>query len=672
MPIEQSRKCFCQSLQNTQAKANRISFLSIFGHKFLQIMKKLCFLLFALTANLTNAQDTSVNEIAEMERKSASKVVNFTVNQNTADYDVTYHKLEFTVNPSVYFITGKVTTTFKALSAMTTVTFDMANELNVSSVTRNNMPLTFVENGNNELVITLPGGLAAGASTTVAISYSGEPSTSQDAFITDDHAGTPVLWTLSEPYGARDWWPCKQDLNDKVDSLDVYITAPSQYVSVANGLQMGQTTSGLNKTTHFHHSYPIPAYLIAIAVTNYTIYTQTAGTAPNDFPIVNYVYPESLASNTANLAKTIPIMNFFEQQFETYPFADEKYGHAQFGWGGGMEHTTVSFMQNFSRGLIAHELAHQWFGDKVTCGSWNDIWLNEGFATYLASMVIEHLDGQIAFIIDKGNMISSITSQPGGAVYLTDAETNNVSRIFSSRLSYNKGAMVLNMLRFKMGDTMFFQALKNYLADPALAYKYAVTNDLKAHLEAVYGQSLTEFFNDWVYGQGFPSYTITAVNSAPGQAKFTVNQTQSHASVGFFEMPVPVRIFGAGGQQLDITLNNTSNGQVFTESVPFVVTSVSFDPKKELISNGNSITLGLKNFELEAISLYPNPSSDHISLQIPDGVVLQKTTFYNMLGQKVKQTANESNWDISSLAAGIYLLDVETNFGVKQLRLIKK
>jgi len=337
-----------------------------------------------------------------------------------------------------------------------------------------------------------------------------------------------------------------------------------------------------------------------------------------------------------------------------------------------MEHTTVSFMANFSRGLIAHELGHQWFGDKITCGSWNDIWLNEGFATYLASLVIENLDGQVAFTADKNGMINSITSEPGGALYLTDSETANVNRIFSSRLSYNKGAMVLNMLRFKMGNVMFFQALKNYLADPALAYGYAKTPDLQAHLEAVYGQNLTEFFNDWVYKQGFPSYAITAQNFGSGQVKFVVNQTQSHPSVSFFEMPVPVRVTGAGGQLKDFVLNNTSNGQTFTESVPFVVTGVLFDPKKELISSNNSVVLGLDNFELEALSLYPNPASSEIYLKLPSSIIVEKTTFFNMLGQKIRETNSETNWNVNDLSAGVYLIEVNTNFGSKQMRFIKK
>ena len=138
------------------------------------------------------------------------------------------------------------------------------------------------------MVITLENSLNQGNSTSVSISYNGNPKSSGfGSFEFNNHNGTPILWTLSEPYGALGWWPCKQDLNDKIDEIDVYITAPEQYTSVSNGLQQSTTINAGQKTTHFKHQYPIPAYLIAIAVTNYQTYSHTVSNNGNPFPIVN-------------------------------------------------------------------------------------------------------------------------------------------------------------------------------------------------------------------------------------------------------------------------------------------------------------------------------------------------------------------------------------------------
>jgi aminopeptidase N len=639
-------------------------------------MKKTFLFGFLLFTSFVFSQDTLVlfEKMRASEANSASKLMSVKTNPNTANYDITYHKLEFTINPAVYFISGKITTTYTALSDMSNLTFDLSNTLTVSSVKRGIDNLTFIQSAT-ELQITLPATQPTGTSETVEITYSGAPSSSGfGSFMQSTHGTSPIIWTLSEPFGAMNWWPCKQDLNDKANSIDVYITAPSQYISVSNGVEPeAPIINGTDKTTHFHHGYPIPAYLICMAVTDYAVYTQTGGTIPNQYPIVNYIYPEYLTPTVQNeLAQTPLILNLYENLFEIYPFHTEKYGHAQFGWGGGMEHTTVSFMVSFGRQLIAHEMAHQWFGDKITCGTWKDIWLNEGFATYLASMVIENFDGQTAFIADKTNMINSITSIANGAVYLTDAEALNVSRIFDSRLSYRKGAMVLNMLRFKLGDTMFFQGLKNYLADTNLAYKYAVTSNFQSHLEALYESSLTEFFNDWVYNQGYPTYSITVQNNFNGTVSLSVNQTQSDASVPFFEMPIPVRVFGAGGEQMDLVLNNISNGETFVKNVPFVVTSVVFDPKKDIISKNSSISLATENFKLESVKLYPNPANNRISLEFPKRISLQKTIIYNALGQKVKETTSATSWDVSAFSEGVYFMTLFTNEGTKQLQFVKK
>jgi aminopeptidase N len=639
-------------------------------------MKKIYVLLFCFSICVVFAQkhNETAHAVAEAEMKSAAKTMNLQVNANTQDYDITYHKLEFTINPNIKFITGKVTTTYTALSNMTSITFDFANELTASSVKMGATNLTFVENTDNELVITLPSTQTAGASATLEINYSGvPPNNGFFAFVQTQHNGTPVIWTLSEPFGARDWWPCKQDLNDKINSIDVYITAPSQYISVSNGVETtAPVISAGTKTTHFHHGYPIPAYLIAIACTNYSVYNQTGGTTPNQYPIINYIYPENLATVQPQLDETPAILELYESLFEIYPFHNEKYGHAQFGWGGGMEHTTVSFMVSFGRQLIAHELGHQWFGDKITCGSWKDIWLNEGFATYLAALVIENFDGTDAFVMEKADMINNITSTTNGNVYLTDAQATSVNRIFSSQLSYDKGAMVLEMLRFKLGDALFFQGVKNYLADPNLAYKYAVTTDLKGHLEAVYGQSLTEFFDDWIYNQGYPTYTITAQNWGAGQVKFVVNQTQSHASVTYFEMPVPVRVHGANGELEDLVLNNTFDGEEFIMSVPFAVVSVEYDPERHLISKNSNITLGNQAFEIEnAIAVYPNPGSDVVHIQMPTTLALEKVIIYNNLGQSVLESST-LDFSVNSLSSGVHYLDIQTNDGIYHKKFIKK
>lgn len=630
-------------------------------------------ILLSISFSFAQENDAVFDRMVESEMKSASKLLNLAVNPNTLNYDITQQTLRFSVDPAVYFINGNVQTTYTALNDLTTVTFDLTNQLTVSSVKKNNVNLTFVQNTNNELVITLPTTQLAGTAATLEIIYSGAPATGEQAFTAGNHAGTPVIYTLSEPFGARDWWPCKQDLNDKINNLDVYITAPSQYKSVSNGLEMSQTVNGNLKTTHFHHNYPIPAYLVAIAVTNYTIYNQTAGIAPNTFPIVNYIYPETFTPAVqSQLDQTPLIMNVFETLFETYPFHNEKYGHAQFGWGGGMEHTTVSFMGSFERSLIAHELGHQWFGDKITCGTWRDIWLNEGFAEYLSGLVIENLDGNTSFVNWKNSKINNITSVTNGAVYLTEAESTNVGRIFSSRLTYNKGAMVVNMLRFKLGDAVFFQGVRNYLADPNIAFKYAITPQLQTHLEAVYGQSLQEFFNDWVYKQGYPTYTITAQNWGNGQAKITINQTQSHFSVSYFEMPVPVRLTSSAGAIYDVTLNNTTNNQEFIIPVPFTVANVIFDPNKNIISKNNTATLGNANFELDkAIAVYPNPTSDEVHIQLPSDISVENCTIFNNLGQKVLES-NTSDFSIAALSTGIHIIQITTSNGTFYKKIIKK
>ena len=621
-------------------------------------------------------------DISEAEAKAATGWFGKPVNLNTGNYDLKYHRLEFTVNPAQAFITGTVTSHFVAKENLNTVTFELVDNMIVSQVMQRGTPLSFTQNNDDEVVITLPQMQAQGVLDSLSVSYSGNPvSSGFGSFETDTHNGDPVMWTLSEPFGAKAWWPCKQDLNDKIDMIDVYITTPrfnpsnEEYIAVANGLEISQTINGSNKTTHYRHQYPIPAYLIAIAVTNYTVYSHTVANNGNPFEIVNYIYPEDISYAQSRTPITVDIMNLFADLFEPYPYANEKYGHAQFGWGGGMEHTTVSFMGSFSRGLIAHELGHQWFGDKVTCGSWQDIWLNEGFATYLSGLVIEDFDGESDFRTWRQDKIGSITDSPDGSVYVPAQDTTSVNRIFSSRLSYNKGSMVLHMLRKKLGDAVFFQGLKDYLADPTLSYGYAKTPDLIRNMEAAAGgEDLSEFFNDWIYGEGYPRYTIRW-NQAGGQSNINVeiSQTQSHPSVSFFEAPVPLRINGTQGETLDIVLDNTTNNQAFQPAVGFTVQNIQFDPDYHLISRSNNVVLGTEDFTLDQqFDIYPNPTSGIVNFEKPASINVQNINIYNTLGQLLYSEKYSETVDISKFSKGILIFQVETSEGVLNKRIVKE
>ncbi len=643
-------------------------------------MKQLlgCFIL--LFATQINAQDYHENlkAIRSSEANMALRQMVNTINANTANYDVKYHRLELNVDPSVSQIAGEITTYFEANEIMTEITFDLADNMTVTQVLQRGNSLSYLQNVDDELVITLPLTQAQGVLDSLTVTYSGNPiSSGFGSFEQTTHNGAPIMWTLSEPYGAKGWWPCKQDLIDKIDSIDVHITTPEfnatneSYVVASNGLEISQTVVGSDKTTHFKHRHPIPAYLIAFAVTNYEVYSHTVPNNGSPFDIINYVYPESLITAQASTEITVDIMDIFTNLFEEYPFSDEKYGHAQFGWGGGMEHTTISFMGGFSRGLIAHELAHQWFGNKITCGSWKDIWLNEGFATYLAALVIEDLDGEASFKNWRQQSVNTITSQTNGAVYLSDQDTTSVNRIFSSRLSYNKGAMVLHMLRRKLGDTDFYQGLQDYLDTPALAFDFAKTEDFINAMELSTGETLDEFFDDWIYNQGYPSYTVNWDQNG-NQLELVVSQTQSDASVSFFEAGVPVRIVGTLGESLDVVLDNTINNEDFFETVNFTVQEVLFDPDYNLISKNNTVTLSDLEFDIDSdITLYPNPTSSVIHILKPDHLEVESIKIYNSLGQLLLQSSWSSQMDLNSLTSGLLFVQFQTENQIVNRRIIK-
>jgi len=617
--------------------------------------------------------DEELDNIVAFESNIASKKIDFKTNLNTANYDLKYHKLEFNLDPSSAYLEGQITSHYVAKEDLNQVVFDLTENMNVSGVYHlySGALLNFVHTTDDELIIDLPALQNAGVMDSLKVIYSGNPvSSGFGSYEQSDHNGSPIIWTLSEPYGAKGWWPCKQDLNDKIDLIDVFITTPKfnsnneENIAVSNGLEISQITSGQDKTTHFKHQYPIPAYLIAIAVTNYLTYSHVVDNNGSPFEIVNYVYPENHDNANQSTPITVDIMNLFSDLFEEYPFSNEKYGHAQFGWGGGMEHTTVSFMGGFSRGLIAHELAHQWFGNKVTCGSWKDIWLNEGFATYLSGLVIENFDGFESFTSWKQNRINSITSQPGGSVYIIDNDTTS-SRIFNGRLSYSKGAMVAHMLRKELNDAIFFESLQNYLADPDLSYGYAKSDDFIASVEETAQVDLTEFFNDWLYGEGYPTYTIEWSQPSENLARFVINQVQSHWIVDFFESKVTLKLNGTNGENTTITLDNTYNGQEFFQTVLFDISDIEFDPYYDIISKNNEIVLSLTSNDIQnEVSISPTPTNNKFKIIKPRNLTIDSLIIYNVSGQNVASRKYSKYIDVRGFSPGQYFIKFFSDKGL--------
>jgi hypothetical protein len=534
-----------------------------------------------------------LQDIAQMEQGRHSKLVaaRSMAALASTNFDVKYYRAEWQVDPAVNYINGKLTAYYTMTVPGNAISFDLSSALSVSQVSQRSIPLASAHTGD-VLEITFPATVAAGTLDSVSITYEGVPaSTGNGSFIRSTHGSpaVPVMWTLSEPFGSKDWWPCKNGLDDKADNgIDIYITHPAAYKAAANGILKSERPVADNKiTTHWRHQYPIASYLVCFAVTNYAVFNNSVVIGSVQLPMQTHCYPESLAAFQNGTQNTLDGLQLFSNWFGDYPFINEKYGHVQFGWGGGMEHQTSSFMVNLNETLVMHELAHQWFGNKVTCGSWEDIWLNEGFATHLASMYMEHKYPDNTRT-RRMNEINQITALPGGSVKVDDV--NNVSRIFNNRLSYNKGSHLLYMLRWILGDQIFFNAVRNYIDDPALAFQFAKTAQLKAHLEAASGKNLTYFFDQWYVGQGYPSYALEWSQTG-STVQFKLGQTTSHSSVGFFQLPVPVLFRNAtSGQEKLVIANHTANGQLFTENLGFVAEIAVIDPDYWLITRNNTVT----------------------------------------------------------------------------------
>lgn len=588
-------------------------------------------------------------------------------------YDIHFQDCHWWINPGEYYIKGLIQTHFNVhIEELTEINLDFVTDsMTIHEIRLNGAIQNYTLDGRNQkLTLTFDPPLIRGENHVLSIDYEGVPEyVGFGSFVTGTSGSAPVLWTLSEPYGAKTWWPCKQDLRDKIDSLNVRITTPKGYLAASNGLLTQTDTLASGELSFlFQHRYPITTYLVALAVTNYEkLENYIALDNGDSLLFTNYVYPQIANIVQEDLKSTELCMNLFTQLFGEYPFIDEQYGHAQFSWGGGMEHQTMSFMGSFSHGLQAHELAHQWFGNQVTCASWQDIWLNEGFATYLEGLSSAYEirpDRTIAFPDWLERKRYQVTREPGGSVFVRD--TTSVGRIFNSRLSYSKGAYLLHMLRWEMGDDAFYRGLQSYLNDPLLTYGYAHSDDLIRHLENSAGFSLQEFFTDWLYGEGYPSYDIVWQQDED-TLSFQVSQRTSHPSVDFYEMHIPIHIYSADGEEASFIFNHQFQDEVFTKSTSFKVDSVAFDPELWILSDANTVTKGIVSLQSEKLAnkfvIGPIPCQDYLKIT-PDHNRPFHLKIYNTMGKLMieKTTIGEINIGLQSLAMGNYILNIDHEF----------
>ncbi len=598
------------------------------------------------------------NVISRIQRRGVSTIYH--------GYNIDYHRCNWYVNPNKNaYLKGSVLFKFTVLNQADSLGVDIAADLNVSKVLYKGNPVNFKRSGD-ALYVFSGFGWTKDQQDSFEVFYDGFPSAGSGfgSFIYDNHKTGPVIHTLSQPYGAPFWWPCKQTLHDKIDSIDIFVHTDKYLKAGSNGLLVDTFAEGdSNVVFHWKHRYPIATYLVAMAVTNYDEFTHYAKfrNYPDSMPVLNYVFPQFKSTAFEETKPVVQMLRLFDSLFTRYPFIKEKYGHAQFTWGGGMEHQTMSFMVNFSFDLMAHELAHMWFGDMVTCGSWQDLWLNEGFATYLTCLSYEFLKSDDEFKSRLRGMRNDICSDPNGSVCPSD--TSKVNVLFNGRLTYNKGAWVLHMLRNKIGDSAFFKACRNYLQG-SNAYGFGYTPELQKEMELASGKDLSVYFQQWFYGEGFPYLKINWTQRG-NKLKVKIDQTPSNFKVPFWFVNVPLLLKNKN-QSMLLNFEPTKLKDSFIIELPFSADTAIFDPNVTVLAKASVGGVNLDQLEDNSISILPNPGTNVLSV-FSRNPSLKKIEVFNVLGDKMIEMDGGNNGykmvhlDTERLSSGTYFVRIYTD-----------
>ena len=615
------------------------------------------------------------------------------INRGGDTYDIHHYHFNLSLTNTSTAIAGDVMFLSTVTSpVMDTFWFELRSFMNIDSVQINGiryLPST-LSRLNDVVRVPLLSNLDAGMQVTCRVFYHGTPPSggffSGVSSAASQTWGVNVTWTLSEPFSAPDWFPCKQDLWDKIDSIFFDGTSVSPNKVASTGLLIGVDTLTSNRRKYKWRSrIPMAFYLMAFSVADYTEHLSWAhptALANDSVLIQHWIYNANNSSgnsclnfNRNALNSTGAMIENFSDLFVLYPFHTEKYGHMMAPLGGGMEHQTMSTMGSFGMDLIAHELAHQWFGDMVTCANWNDIWLNEGWASYCEYLHRQYLVSQTSASDWMNSTHNSARSATTGSVYVPASGITNVNRIFSSSLTYKKGAAVLHMLRNEIGDdSLFFPAVREYLQ--AKRHSVATTDEFRQIMEQRTALPLQNFFQDWVYGEGHPTYNIEW-NWRDSVLWLQMSQTVTAPSATpVFRNKLPLGLITSGPGQAPSVIQVEPALGLQRIRVPRQVANVTLDPSNAILKGTSSsisrlatLGVGLEGLNIQSFNPYPNPGHGTLKVDLISSADLLLT---DLSGRHIKiyhGHEGKNQFDLN-VPAGTYLLEAIFSSGSRAIQRI--
>jgi hypothetical protein len=558
------------------------------------------------------------------------------------DTDVLHYVLDIEIVPGLNSLGGTNTISVRSLiDGLATFQIRLRDNFNITSVEVEGVPATWQRLSVSTIEVDLNPTYDTGEEFDVLVAYGGQPvSLGFGSINFSSRGGQPMVFTLSEPWFAYTWWPAKDDNNDKATG-EFKITVPDPLSVASNGLLQAVTDVGAGRHRYdWLTGYQTATYLFSFSAALYNTFSDMFVYEGGSMPVEFFIFPDSdTPSNRNAWLKSVDMLPVMSSLFGLYPFVDEKYGIYHFLFGGGMEHQTMTGQGGYSEWLTAHELGHSWFGNMITCGTWQDIWLNEGFATYSEALWEEFKPGGSEATM-RARMEARRPSNVNGSVYVPAEDADNFGRIFSSNYTYRKAAWVVHQLRHVVGDTAFFDILAAYRA--AYEYHSAITEDLRAVAESVHGSDLTWFFDEWVYDIGAPAYeSAWQQHDIAGKhyVELYIEQFQS-PSYPIFTMPLDVVVATTAREATHVVWNDAEAEHLLFE-VGGDVLSLQLDPDDWTLHTAN-ITTSFVEGPPKLVLTAPEPGGSVVSAE---GMTIEITFHKDVI-------ASAGHFDLAGDATG--------------------